>query len=100
MFHLAQKYMFSLFRPFSENSTVRRKTTTESAIVLHSGLQKALNFSAANNKQGTEMDDKDKQILRILEDVMGELATAPSARKSAYQKALSGKGLKCLPMRV
>jgi DNA-binding Lrp family transcriptional regulator len=31
-------------------------------------VQKSLNFSAANNKQGTHMDDKDRQILRILKN--------------------------------
>jgi len=44
------------------------QNATESALGIRSGLQKSLNFSATYNLQGIEMDDKDKQILRILKD--------------------------------
>ena len=44
----------------------KKRALTKFAFTIHGEIQKSLNFSAATCKQGTGMDDKDKQILKIL----------------------------------
>jgi len=67
MFFLGQNATLGFFG-ISRKRHYQAWLPTEFALIAHDKLQKTLNFSATKNKRGRNMDDTDKEIIRLLKE--------------------------------